>query len=254
MLLYGWSVIPLMYCISYQFQVPSQAFVFSSSINVFIGVVTTMTITVLDSLADEEPDLKLISSILKPTFIVLFPHYCLGQGFIEMAFLFNMAQISSFSGRETSYNPFLYKNVGKNLTAMFLQGIFYNILNLLIQYQFFIVPKPIKNVDKMLLPRKTNQDDDVLAESLRLDDINSSIENDSKNSYENDHELLNKEPFIGKNPRDKDFVKLMNLTKVFKKVKNFRMKKHVAVNNLSLGINKGECFGLIGVNGAGEHK
>jgi ATP-binding cassette, subfamily A (ABC1), member 1 len=221
-----------------------------------------MTITVLDSLADEEPDLKLISSILKPTFIVLFPHYGLGQGFIEMAFLFNMAQIGSFSGRETSYNPFLYKNVGKNLIAMFLQGIFYNILNLLIQYQFFIKPKPIKNVDNILLPRKTNQDDDVLAENLRLDDMNSSIESYSKDSYEKkkekkltiDHELLNKEPFIGEHPSDKDYVKLMNLTKVFKKFKNFRMKKHVAVNNLSLGINKGECFGLIGVNGAGEHE
>lgn len=57
---------------------------------------------------------------------------------------------------------------------------------------------------------------------------------------------------------DQDYIKLTNLTKIFKKfkskytLKNFKRKEHVAVNNLSLGINRGECFGLIGVNGAGK--
>jgi ABC-type multidrug transport system ATPase subunit len=49
-----------------------------------------------------------------------------------------------------------------------------------------------------------------------------------------------------------DFVRLVNLTKVYKKWDKYRFKGHVAVKNLSLGINKGECFGLIGVNGAGK--
>jgi len=53
---------------------------------------------------------------------------------------------------------------------------------------------------------------------------------------------------------DKDYIKLINLTKIYKKYKltRCRVKKHVAVNALSLGIDKGECFGLIGVNGAGK--
>jgi ABC-type multidrug transport system ATPase subunit len=42
------------------------------------------------------------------------------------------------------------------------------------------------------------------------------------------------------------------LTKIYKKFRHFRFRRHVAVNNLCLGINKGECFGLIGVNGAGK--
>ena len=84
----------------------------------FIGIVTTMTITVLDSLADGEPDLKQISSILKPLFTILFPHSGLGKGFIEMAKLYNKAEVSAFSGREMAYNPFEFDNVGKNLLAL----------------------------------------------------------------------------------------------------------------------------------------
>ena len=50
----------------------------------------------------------------------------------------------------------------------------------------------------------------------------------------------------------KDYVKLVNLTKVYKKLTKRGFKKHLAVDSLSLGINKGECFGLIGINGAGK--
>ena len=42
MLLYGWACIPLMYPLNYLFNLPSTAFVVSSSMNMFIGVVCTM--------------------------------------------------------------------------------------------------------------------------------------------------------------------------------------------------------------------
>ena len=45
---------------------------------------------------------------------------------------------------------------------------------------------------------------------------------------------------------DGDLVRIRNLTKVFKTKQNPRF---VAVNGLNFGLNKGECFGLLGVNG-----
>ena len=46
---------------------------------------------------------------------------------------------------------------------------------------------------------------------------------------------------------------MINLTKIYNKRGNkWKKNKHIAVNNLTLGINKGECFGLIGINGAGK--
>lgn len=32
----------------------------------------------------------------------------------------------------------------------------------------------------------------------------------------------------------------------------FSKKMHLAVNNITVGVKKGECFGLLGVNGAGK--
>ena len=43
-----------------------------------------------------------------------------------------------------------------------------------------------------------------------------------------------------------DVLRVRKLTKVFKTKQNPRF---VAVNGLNFGLNKGECFGLLGVNG-----
>lgn len=212
-----------------------------------------MTTTILDSLSDEEPDLKLINSILKPSFIILFPHYDLGQGFLEMAILYNKNQISVLSGRHANFSPFLFDNIGKYLTAMFIQGLFYNILNILAQYKFFIKAKTAKTLVNLNIPKKSNEDSDVVAEYSRLIEEISVPKKAFPQNDNSDHELLDKELFIKKNDVNTDYVKLVNLTKVFKKLQNFKIKQHVAVNNLSLGIKRGECFGLIGVNGAGMY-
>ena len=45
---------------------------------------------------------------------------------------------------------------------------------------------------------------------------------------------------------DRDYIKLVNATKVYRRLRKCHIRRHVAVNSLSLGINKGECFGLIG--------
>jgi ATP-binding cassette subfamily A (ABC1) protein 4 len=34
--------------------------------------------------------------------------------------------------------------------------------------------------------------------------------------------------------------------------KRLSSKRHLAVDNLTVGVHKGECFGLLGVNGAGK--
>jgi ATP-binding cassette subfamily A (ABC1) protein 1 len=224
MLLYGWGCIPLMYPLNYLFNLPSTAFVVSSSMNVFFGVVTTLTVSIMEQLGDEEPDLLEISKILKPIFIVIFPHFCLGQGFLEMSFLYNLAQAQAVLGIQASYSPFKFDSGGRNLLALAFHGIAYFALNLLIQYKFFIRFKPTNDLEKLKLPPQTDIDDDVANERNRI---------------------LN-------NEKNDDFIKLVNLTKIFKKFKKFKRKKHVAVNAVSLGIKKGECFGLIGVNGAGK--
>ena len=137
-LLYGWSSIPMMYPLNYLFKVASTAFVITSCLNIFIGIITVMTINVLKQLAEDEPSLLGVGAALEPLFIVIFPHYCLGQGFVQMSYLYNMAEFKREFGLKSDYNPFEFSNNGRNLLAMFLQGIVYFTLNILIQYKFFI--------------------------------------------------------------------------------------------------------------------
>ena len=82
MLMYGWSSVPLMYPFSFIFSIPSSAFVTLSCVNLFIGIITTVTTFVLENFDDVE--LKNIGSICKQVFLV-FPHYCLGRGLMDMA-------------------------------------------------------------------------------------------------------------------------------------------------------------------------
>lgn len=241
MLLYGWSCIPLMYPLNYVFKVPSTAFVFSSSTNVFIGTVTTMATTVLTQLGNDEPDLLKINDIIKPIFLVLFPHYCLGQGFITMSILYNIAEVQRNFGIKAEYDPFEFDNCGKNLIAMFVQGIVYFTLNLLIEYKFFFRFKPsdknLPNEDEL-----EPEDDDVVNERNRvLNSLSSSLKQNKKSA----------KPEV---ESDTDYIKLINTTKVYKSFdfQTMKFRKHLAVKKLTLGINKGECFGLIGVNGAGK--
>lgn len=258
MLLYGWACIPLMYPLNYIFKIPSTAFVISSSMNVFIGVVTTMTTTVLSQLGEEDQELKQINKIIKPIFIVFFPHYCLGQGFITMAELYTVSEVKKTLGQDGEYNPFAFENAGRNLLALSVQGFVYFILNLLIQYKFFVRFKPVKNLEKLGIGQDSEpEEDDVRTERERILNNMKNQKYKKKKSHKRlrqifDKDNVKKEKQENDFQKDNDYVRLVNLTKIYKKWKKYRFKKHVAVKDLCIGLNKGECFGLIGVNGAGK--
>ena len=101
----------------------------------------------------------------------------------------------------------------------------------MIEYKFFIRCKT-SYVSSTSVEELGDEDDDVRAERIRI--IN--LKNNEPNSKSN----------------GKDYLKLINLTKVYSKVNGFKSKRHIAVKSLYLGIDKSECFGLIGVNGAGK--
>ncbi len=259
MLLYGWACIPLMYPLNYIFKVPSTAFVVSSTMNVFIGIVSVMSTTILDQLGEDDAELKEVNFYLKPIFLVIFPHYCLGRGLLEMSILYNKEQgrLSFGFPPDPKSNPFLFENVGKNMLALFCQGCVYYTLNMLIEYKFFIRFKPTNDLKKLGLPSLNDQDEDVVAERDRIlrkvaaEKIAKKQLKKSKRrlrSSENPapvSDILNErnafdQSETGKNESDKDYIRLINLTKIYKKYKppRLRRKKHVAVNALSLGINK----------------
>ena len=207
----------------------------------FIGTITTLSTTVLIQLND--PDLLKINNILKPIFIILFPHYCLGQGFIQMSILYNTKQVSNAYGIAYSYDPFSFDNIGANLFAMFLQGIAFNIFNLLIQYKFFVRFKPKKNLNDNELSSQNADflDDDVAAEQIRIRNVMNELKSNKKkrsnlfsqkrknknmtqSTTNNELKEEKLETEAKKDSSQRDYVKLVNLSKIFKK---FQVKKEL---------------------------
>ncbi|XP_062279433.1 phospholipid-transporting ATPase ABCA1 [Scomber scombrus] len=213
LLLYGWSITPLMYPASFVFSVPSTAYVFLTSINLFIGINGSIATFVLELFVDEH--LNEVNRILKKVFLI-FPHFCLGRGLIDMAKNQAMADAFQRLGTKQTLDPLQWDFVGKNLFAMAAEGVIFFIFTILLQYKFFIRYRPWWNEPEM--PPLGPEDEDVARERERVKSGNAQA----------------------------DILTMIDLSKVYK------AGRKPAVDRLCLGIPRGECFGLLGVNGAGK--
>uniref|UniRef100_A0A673X702 P-type phospholipid transporter n=1 Tax=Salmo trutta TaxID=8032 RepID=A0A673X702_SALTR len=214
LLLYGWSITPLMYPASFLFSVPSTAYVVLTSINLFIGINGSIATFVLELFVDQH--LNDINKILKKVFLI-FPHFCLGRGLIDMAK--NQAMSDAFQrlGAKQTLDPLEWDFVGKNLFAMAVEGVVFFLFTILLQYKFFVNLKPMP-CSEPELPPLGPEDEDIARERER----------------------------VKSGKAQADILTMMDLSKVYK------AGKKPAVDRLCLGIPRGECFGLLGVNGAGK--
>uniref|UniRef100_A0A3B3VDY7 P-type phospholipid transporter n=1 Tax=Poecilia latipinna TaxID=48699 RepID=A0A3B3VDY7_9TELE len=212
LMLYGWSVTPMMYPMSYVFSVPSTAYVSLSCINLFIGINSSAITFILD-LFESTTALYRFNQMLKMV-LLIFPHYCLGRGLIDMAMNQAVTDVYARFGEDYSPDPFNWDFIGKNLFCMATEGFVYFILNILFQYRFFLdhwIPDSPK-------PHMLEEDKDVAEERERI--------HRSKNTF--------------------DILRIKDLSKTY------RGTIIPAVDRICVGVSPGECFGLLGVNGAGK--
>ncbi|XP_059201726.1 phospholipid-transporting ATPase ABCA1-like isoform X2 [Centropristis striata] len=213
LLLYGWSITPLMYPASFFFKIPSTAYVVLTSVNILIGINGSISTFVMELFGNNE--IGGINDVLKNV-LLIFPHFCLGRGLIDMVKNQAMADALERFGENRFRSPLEWDMVGKNLFAMAMEGVVFFIITVLIQYRFCIKPRPVSTLTK--LGPLGDEDEDVARERQRIV-----------------HGLGHG-----------DILELRQLTKVFKR------KQKPAVDRLCVGIPPGECFGLLGVNGAGK--
>ncbi|XP_053524219.1 retinal-specific phospholipid-transporting ATPase ABCA4 isoform X5 [Artibeus jamaicensis] len=213
LMLYGWAVIPMMYPASFLFDVPSTAYVALSCANLFIGI-NSSAITFILELFENNQTLLRFNAMLRKLLIV-FPHFCLGRGLIDLALSQAVTDVYARFGEENSSNPFQWDLIGKNLVAMAAEGVVYFLLTLLVQHHFLLtrwMAEPTRELPIM------DEDDDVAEERQR----------------------------IASGGNKTAILSLNELTKVYSGTSS------PAVDRLCVGVRPGECFGLLGVNGAGK--
>ncbi|XP_051505257.1 phospholipid-transporting ATPase ABCA1b isoform X2 [Myxocyprinus asiaticus] len=211
LLLYGWSITPLMYPASFLFKIPSTAYVVLTSVNILIGINGSVSTFVMELFGNNE--IGGINDILKNV-LLIFPHFCLGRGLIDMVKNQAMADALERFGEDRFRSPLEWDMVGKNLFAMAVEGVVFFTITVLIQYRFFFKPKSL---------------------SAKLSPIG-----------EEDEDVARERQKIISGAGQGDILELRQLTKVYKR------KQKPAVDRLCVGIPPGECFGLLGVNGAGK--
>uniref|UniRef100_UPI0037E7D1F5 phospholipid-transporting ATPase ABCA1 n=1 Tax=Semicossyphus pulcher TaxID=241346 RepID=UPI0037E7D1F5 len=211
LLLYGWSITPMMYPASFIFSVPSTAYVVLTCLNLFIGINGSVATFVMELFDDD--NVSRINDVVKQV-LLIFPHFCLGRGLMDMAKNQAMGTLFSSLGEDRFEDPLSWDMVGKNLCAMFIQGVVMFAFTLLIQYKFFCKSRLIKG--KSLSAEE--EDVDVARERERVYD-----------GRAND-----------------DLLRICDLTKVYPR------KSTPAVDRLCVGVPAAECFGLLGINGAGK--
>ncbi|XP_027890739.1 ATP-binding cassette sub-family A member 2 isoform X3 [Xiphophorus couchianus] len=215
-LLYGWSIIPIMYPASFWFDVPSTAYVFLIVINLFIGITATVA-TFLLQLFEHDKDLKRVNSYLKSCFLI-FPNYNLGHGLMEMAYNEYINEYYAKIGQfDKMKSPFEWDIVTRGLVAMTIEGFVGFLITILCQYNFLRKPPRVP----------------VSCQPVDDDDVDVACERQR----------------VLRGDADSDMLQIENLTKVYKSRKMGRI---LAVDRLCLGVRPGECFGLLGVNGAGK--
>nr|XP_048315281.1 glucosylceramide transporter ABCA12 isoform X1 [Myodes glareolus] len=223
LLLFGYATFSWMYLLAGLFHETGMAFITYVCVNLFFGINSIVSLSVVYFLSKEKPNdptLELISETLKRIFLI-FPQFCFGYGLIELSQQQAVLDFLKAYGVEYPSETFEMDKLGAMFVALVSQGTMFFLLRLLINewlikklrlfFRKFVSSPIMETVD---------EDEDVQAERLRVES----------------------------GAAEFDLVQLHRLTKTYQLIH----KKIIAVNNISLGIPAGECFGLLGVNGAGK--
>ncbi|XP_068803956.1 glucosylceramide transporter ABCA12 isoform X2 [Struthio camelus] len=230
LLLFGYATFSWMYLLTGFFKETGMAFIVYVCVNLCFGINTIITHSVVFLLSQEkatDQGLHDLAENLRHVFL-LFPQFCFGYGLIELSQDQALLGFLKAYGVDYPDKTFELDKTTSKLLAMFIQGTVFFAIRLIVHDG--MIQKVWSNIleflfDRVhgkasLLPPVVDEDEDVRAERNRVES--------------------------GK--ADFDVVQLQNLTKIY----HLPHKRIVAVKNISLGIPAGECFGLLGVNGAGK--
>ncbi|XP_074138922.1 phospholipid-transporting ATPase ABCA3-like isoform X2 [Sminthopsis crassicaudata] len=238
LMIYGWSVIPLMYLMSFLFVTSVTAFIRLLMFNFFSGIVTLIVFQILSI---KELKLEKIATFLERVFFLI-PSYNLGMCIkifynnFDAKKYCTSSDITLFSCElnDIKYEDDFYAweapGIGKFLISLVISGFFFFKLLLFIEANILW---RLKILLSLLFRARTWAQVHSKESDLSIDE---EVEQERKKIEESFSELLQNTPLV-----------IKELTKVYG-----RRLPLLAVNRISLTVQKGECFGLLGFNGAGK--
>ncbi|ELK37525.1 ATP-binding cassette sub-family A member 13 [Myotis davidii] len=216
LMLFGYATLPWMYLMSGLFPSADVAFIAYVSLNFVLGLCTLLMTTMprLLAIVTRAQNLQTIYEVLKWVF-TLFPQFCLGQGLIELCYNQIQFDLSHSLGVGTYASPFRTSFLRWAFVLLAAQGTALLLLRLLLHGDAVRRARRRSAIQGTVT---ACADADVEAEQVR----------------------------VLKGRTDGDLLVLCNLSK------SYGRSRRPAVQDVTLGLRSGECFGLLGRNGAGK--
>lgn len=218
LLLYGCAVIPLMYCFTFVFETPPLAFVALAGANTMLGIVSTVAVVILKFFAEQLNDQVLKDAHMWCSHLfLLLPQYNLGAGLMAVTIDYTQRTMLAEYNFESELELYAWEQVGGKLTCLAIQAVLFFAFVLLVEHRRHIFVCTWRSRRKREQLREFEPDADVEAEQRLVEKCSDA-----------DYGLV-----------------LRRLVKVYGNGQR-------AVAGLSAAIERGACFGLLGVNGAGK--
>ncbi|XP_023289550.1 uncharacterized protein LOC105698871 [Orussus abietinus] len=215
LVLFAWAMIPFTHLAEKLFDDATLSNMVLFCVNTFVGVASLATILVIDILGKSEAS-RCTRNILHHL-LLFFPQYALGDGLVRMVKNDITAELLKRFNMDTYQSPLGWELMGLHYVLLALVGVVLNLANLAIECRLF--PRWTLKTGSISYANLEKEEEDVAKERARVE-----------------------------RGMDDDVLRTLRLRKEYSSVYGI----NVAVRNLSLGVRTGQCFGLLGVNGAGK--
>ncbi|XP_034994859.1 glucosylceramide transporter ABCA12 [Zootoca vivipara] len=232
LLLFGYATFPWMYLLAGMFKETGMAFIVYVCINLFFGINTIMTHSIMFLLSQEkatDQSLHDLAETLRHIYLI-FPQFCFGYGLIELSQYQALMGFLKAYGVDYPDRTFELDRISSKLLGLFIQGTILFSIRLLVDDG--TIQKVWYNTLEFMYNKVHGKP------QFRLEAIDE----------EEDKDVQAERERVALGIADCDMLQLQNLTKIY----HLPHRRIVAVKNVSIGIPAGECFGLLGVNGAGK--
>jgi len=209
---FGTSIAGFTYLVSFLFKSPATAQNAMLLLNLVLGFMLMMASFILQIIQSTRDIAGTLNMIFR-----IFPAFCLGNGLLSVSLREILSAFDDELERGEVRAPMDWECAGANITFMCVESVIYFLLVLAVEKGSQIPSLTQLFTKTGALPdADPNEDTDVAAERVRVDAAGS----------------------------DADNVVMKSLCK--------KWGQATAVKKMSMSIPEGECFGLLGINGAGK--